>query len=126
MKIDEQYIKVYEKLAVIIDYDILQYCYDYQLATTPAEIFGRAPPARKKLPPDIIDICARRAVYAAYLLSRRSGAMRCDIATRYQRVIPKGDDCLRTTDDGGADVILRLRETLWDILPEQRCQIGPI
>lgn len=116
-EINETYKKLYNTLTKKPDYDILQYCYDQQLMITPAAIYGRTPPA--ELPADIIDVCARRAVYAAYLLSLHAAAGDGgDIGTRYLSMFADGQITQKWAqigDSGGLDEDLGLRQILWDI-----------
>lgn len=68
----ENYREIYTKLAPKDkDLTVLKTCYTKQQSITPPLIY-QTTNTPDKLPNDVLDICARRAIYEAYTISRKT------------------------------------------------------
>lgn len=75
IKISKEYKDLYRQITGDNNYKVLDFCFMNQLRIVPINIYGdpaSVPEDLTKLPEDIIDVCAGRAVYSACIIHKNT------------------------------------------------------
>lgn len=75
IKLPKTYQDLYRQITGDNNYKVLDFCFTNQLRTVPINIYGDpalVPEDLSKLPDDIFDVCATRAVYSACIIHKNT------------------------------------------------------